>query len=128
MGKIYVFEEPLMHVHDDLSPWVGLDVKLDDRRQLVVEMTYEDYDDYNPYYGYDKRIIVTPKGTEILIKRLNTTLTKLTKAFSREFNGTSAESWKVREVFDLYYEIRNYLKCLNVHYRIETEYKYRNAV
>ncbi len=126
MGKIYVFEEPLVRLHDDLSPWAGMDVKLDDKRQLVVEMTYEDYDDvYNPYCGFAKRIIVTPKGTEILIGRLNTTLTKLTKAFRIEFGGSYAESWNVREVFDLYNEIRNYLECLNVHYRVQTEYKYR---
>ncbi len=126
MGKIYVFEEPLIHVHDDLSPWAGMDVKLDDKRQLIVEMTYNDYDDvYNPYFGYEKRIIVTPKGTEILIGKLNTTLTKLTRTFSREFNGTSTESWSVREVFELFSEIRNYLECLNIHYSIKTEYKYR---
>ncbi len=127
MGKIYVFEELLVLVHDDLSPWAAMDVKLDDKRRLVVEMTYEDYDDgYNPYYGYDRRIIVTPKGTEALIKRLNTTLTKLTKAFRREFAGNHmAESRNVREVFDIFNEIRNYLECLNIHYRIENEYKYR---
>ncbi len=126
MGKIYVFEEPLVRLHDDPSPWAGMDVKLDDKRQLVVEMTYEDYDDvYNPYYGFHKRIIVTPKGTEIFIGKLNTTLTKLTKAFRKEFGGSYAESWRVSEVFDLYNEIRNYLECLNVHYRIQTEYKYR---
>ncbi len=128
MGKIYVFEEPLVHVHDDLSPWAAMDVKLDDKRQFVVEMTYEDYDDYNPYYGFSKRIILTPKGTGILIGKLNTTLTKLTKAFSREFNGTHIDSWSVRDVFGLFNEIMNYLECLNIHYRIETEYKYRQAV
>ncbi len=125
MGRIYVFEEPLIHVHDDLRPWAAMNVKLDDRRQLVVGMTYEDYDEYNPHYGYEKSIIVTPEGTEKLIRKLNTTLTKLTKAFSREFRGTYADSWSVGEVFDLYYEIRNYLECLNVRYRIRTEYKYR---
>ncbi len=126
MGRIYVFEEPLIHLHDDLSPWASMNVALDDRRQLVVGMTYENYDDeYNPYYGYVKKITVTPKGTEILIGKLNTTLTGLTKAFRREFGGSHAESWSIREVFDLLNEIRNYLECLNVRYRIDTEYKYR---
>lgn len=103
-----------------------MDVKLDDKRQLVVEMTYEDYGNtYNPYYGFDKRIIVTPKGTGILTGKLNTTLARLTKAFRWEFGGSYAESWSINEVFDLYNEIRNYLECLNVHYHIQTEYKYR---
>ncbi len=125
MGRIYVFEEPLVHVHDDLSPWASMNVKLDDRRQLVVEMTYENNDGYHPYYGFDKKLIVTPRGTGILIDRMDTTLTKLTKAFRDEFGGTSEESWSVSEVFELFNEIRNYLECLNVHYRIKTEYKYR---
>ncbi len=126
MGKIYVFEEPLMYVHDDLSPWASIHVKMDEKRQLIVELKYEDYnDEYNPYHGFEKRIIVTPKGTEILISKLKTTLTKLTKAFSREFRGNYRESWNVREVFDIYNEIRNYLECLNVHYRTQTEYLYR---
>ncbi len=125
MSRIFVFEENIIYVHDDYDPWASLSVGLDDRRQLVVEMSYESLGGgYDPRHGYRKRIIVNPAGTEVLIDRLNTTLTRLPKAFRREFSSGHDE-WdaKVPEVIDTFNEIRNYLESLNVRYDIEREDK-----
>ncbi len=123
MSRIMVFEESIIYVHDDYDPWASLFVGLDDKRQLIVEMSYESLGGgYDPRYGYKKRIVVNPAGTDVLIDKLNTTLTKLPRTFRDEF-GNGHDEWeaKVSEVFDTFNEIRNYLEALNVRYEVERE-------
>ncbi len=117
-----ILEENIIHVHEDLDPWGSMGVGFDDKRQLVVEMSYSNLSDrFDRRVEYDKRIIISRKGTEKLIDRLNTTLLGLPKEFADEFAyyEEDEDSWNVREVFEIFNEILNYLSCLNIHFRIE---------
>ncbi len=120
------FPASIIIVHDDLDPWAALGVGLDDKRQLVVEMSYDraERDLRDTRFSFKKRIIISPRGTERLVRQLRTTLTKLPAAFADEFAyyEEGEESWNEQEVFDIYNEILNYLECLNIRYRIEKEY------
>ncbi len=120
------FPATIIIVHDDLDPWAEMGVGLDEKRQLVIEMSYEraERDFRDTRFSLGKRIVISQKGTERLIRQLKTSLTKLPTAFADEFAyyEEGEESWDVQEVFDIYNEILNYLECLNIRYRTEKEY------
>ncbi len=119
-----ILNESIIHVHDDLDPWGSMSVGYDNNRQLVVIMSYCNLcGRFDRRVSYTKRIIISARGTEKLIDRLNTSLLKLPKEFADEFAyyEEDEESWNVSEVFDIFNEILNYLECLNIRYRIVKE-------
>ncbi len=125
--KGLVFEETIVWVHDDMDPWAALSVGFNDNREFVIELTFDSMGNDSPKQHYNKQVIVDQKGTDRLIDQLNTRLTKLPEAFAEEFKYDSGhegwpECWDEREVFDIYYEILNYLSCLNIHYKIKKSY------
>ncbi len=122
--KNLLFEESIIYVHDDLDPWACMSVGLDENRQLVIMMSYSSRGSSSPDLSYDKLLTISDRGTQKLISRLHTSLTRLPKAFADEFAyyDEGVESWNFREVFDIFNEIQNYLSCLNIRYRIRKDY------
>ncbi len=126
MEKFFL-EEAIVWVHDDLEPWASLNVGFNENKDFVVELTFEGMEGNSSQQHYRKQIIIDRSGIDNLVDRLHTPLMKLPKTFAKKFEYDSGEEcrfecWDIKVVFDIYYDILNYLSMLNVYYKIETYY------
>ncbi len=126
MSESLVFEEPIIYLHDDLDPWAGLTVGFNDDKMLVVELSFDRYEEYRGRAAehWCKHVIIDQKGIDTLLYRMHVPLTKLPMTIAREF-GEEGESWSVSDVLDTFNAILSYLERQNIHFRIEKEYEKR---
>ncbi len=114
--------KPVIHTHDDLDPWVVITVGYNEAKELVFELSYYFYDDYEdpPQIRWYKYIVVEEKDVETLCQKMHTTWQRLPEKCMYTF-GIEEDCWEADEVYSTFNAIQHYLSGLRIHYRLEHE-------